>query len=130
MSEITSAKPVICDRCGEAIDFRCFPAAIHVVGEKNFHIGCVTSKPDLRDDRIAELEKALTWQPIDTAPKDGTWIMGWASGDLNPSRISWGRNYNNNLSWCTAFCSFVEGYITHWTPLPRTTLEASERGGE
>ena len=61
MSEITSAKPVICDRCGEAIDFRCFPAAIHVVGEKNFHIGCVTSKPDLRDDRIAELEKALGW---------------------------------------------------------------------
>jgi len=79
--------------------------------------------------RIAELEKALTWQPIDTAPKDGTWIMGWASGDLNPSRISWGRNHRNNLSWCTAFCSFVEGYITHWTPLPRTTLEASERGG-
>lgn len=69
--------------------------------------------------RIAELEKALTWQPIDTAPKDGTWIMGWASGDLNPSRISWGRNHRNNLSWCTAFCSFVEGYITHWTPLPR-----------
>lgn len=59
MSEITSAKPVICDRCGEAIDFRIFPAAIHVVGEKNYHIGCVARVQDPRDAEITSLRAQL-----------------------------------------------------------------------
>jgi len=57
------------------------------------------------------------WQDISTAPKDGTWVLGWAERDSSPYRISWGRNHNNRLAWCTAFGSFVDGYITHWMPL-------------
>ena len=124
MSEITSAKPVICDRCGEAIDFRCFPAAIHVVGEKNFHIGCVTSKPDLRDDRIAELEKGFS---MDSAPLDGTAILLQSeTGSLN---IGW----RSGDAWSYGGGKWEDRLVVRWWPLPRTfreartTLEASEK---
>lgn len=59
MSDLTSAKPVICDRCGTAIDFRIFPGAAHVIGEKNFHIGCVPTVPDPRDAEITKLKSQL-----------------------------------------------------------------------
>jgi len=67
--------------------------------------------------RIAAAVEPGGWQPIETAPKDGTWLLGWAN-DNAPYRISWGRNHNDRLAWCTTFGSFVEGYITHWRPLP------------
>lgn len=60
---------------------------------------------------------ALPWREMAEAPKDGTWIMGWAESDKSPYRISWGRNHNHKLAWCTSFASFVDGYITHWQPL-------------
>ena len=65
------------------------------------------------------------WRPIETAPKDGSWIMGWAERDSAPYRISWGANHDGRLTWCTAFGSFYDGYITHWTPLPPTGSAAA-----
>lgn len=58
--------------------------------------------------------RAMAWRPIETAPKDGRWLIGWAERDAAVYRISWGRNHNDKLAWCTAFASFVDGYITHF----------------
>ena len=68
--------------------------------------------------RDAAVEATKVWRPIETAPQDGSWILGWAQSDRSPYGISWGRNHNGTLSWCTQFGSFVRGYITHWMPLP------------
>ena len=62
--------------------------------------------------------EAAAWQPIATAPRDGTWILGWSQRDFLPFRISWGRNHRGDLAWCSVGGSFVDGYITHWRPLP------------
>jgi hypothetical protein len=69
------------------------------------------------------------WQPIETAPKDGTWILGWAQSDSTPYRVSWGRNHNGSMTWCTSSFSFVGGYITHWMPLPAPPLRPDGQTG-
>jgi len=57
------------------------------------------------------------WQPIKTAPKDGTWILAWGI-DKSVQRVSWGRTRQGELQWCTphGWCAFR--YLTHWMPLP------------
>lgn len=64
------------------------------------------------------------WQPISTAPKDGTWILAIIAGfwEMNipyiPDVVSW-----NDESGGWNFCE-EEGEIdkdwkpTHWMPLP------------
>jgi len=65
----------------------------------------------------AAVDTVLSWRGIETAPIDGRWILGLGN-DGSVYRISWGRNYNNVMAWCSAVSSFVPGYITHWTFLP------------
>jgi hypothetical protein len=68
----------------------------------------------------------MTWQPIETAPKDGTWVLltggdidyGW-DGGFKPSVVSgqWA-----DTRW--QFAWYDSGYYgeyenpTHWMPLP------------
>lgn len=74
-------------------------------------------------ERVRVLEE---WQPIETAPKDGSWFLAWAQRDSSPYRVSWGRNHNGQLTWCTMFGSFFEGYLTHWKPLdPPAALQGA-----
>jgi hypothetical protein len=65
------------------------------------------------------------WRPIDTAPKDGTWIlvfvpdspMAWGPYELT----CWITDYSGRQYWCEMDVSEeLEGAedITHWMPLP------------
>ena len=60
------------------------------------------------------------WQNIDTAPKDGTSILGWTAEGICEIYWMWGE-------WCQAPCySTYDGcgsavllcQPTHWMPLP------------
>lgn len=62
------------------------------------------------------------WQPIETAPKDGTEILGWNADRESQEPVSW----NNRDYWCSTLYYLlndgdsVYGYdlnITHWMPL-------------
>lgn len=58
------------------------------------------------------------WQPIDTAPKDGTWVLAY-SPNGNWRRISWGKNRFNEACWTSVDWWFFEREeFTHWMPLP------------
>jgi hypothetical protein len=59
------------------------------------------------------------WQPMKTAPKDGSWILA-ASSSGEWARISWGRNRSGDLVWCSPGYWWTEGdrKFSHWMPLP------------
>lgn len=76
----------------------------------------------------------MTWQPIETAPKDGRWILvvcGWEDFNGRPSQdwariVKWvGGIKETNFPWAVMDCEGVEGrgsigknVPTHWMPLP------------
>jgi len=63
-------------------------------------------------DRLAEMGTQTTWQPIATAPKDGTKILVHRIGWHAPEIAQWS-------SYSHAWVLF-EGSVepTHWMPLP------------
>jgi hypothetical protein len=66
---------------------------------------------------VRRLREALTWQPIETAPKDGTWVIVlMRNGQV--WKASWGRDRQNELHWCTHVLSPADRVVTHWMPLP------------
>jgi hypothetical protein len=68
----------------------------------------------------------MTWQPIETAPKDGTRVLAyWPGGDNKNAAVQveswfgpWGMG-SAKLAWQNAF-EWADGYNgpTHWLPLP------------
>ena len=56
----------------------------------------------------------LKWQPIETAPKDGSYILGWSySFNRSVELIRWNEEEN-----CFEFEEDCEASATHWMPLP------------
>lgn len=55
------------------------------------------------------------WQPIDTAPKDGTQFLAWDG--VCVENIKWWSGM-----WVTSWCNDADyanhGAPTHWMPLP------------
>jgi hypothetical protein len=70
--------------------------------------------------------RADDWQPIDTAPKDGTMLLLWSMGiHLGSWRVDDGYSGDKEPSWFDNSCdSFTTGYSatplnpTHWKHLP------------
>jgi hypothetical protein len=74
----------------------------------------------------------MEWQPIETAPKDGTVIHVWADGFEWPETVRW-EFYDENTAkeiGEDGYWSYAEGMLaeytdgcepetwTHWRPLP------------
>src|SRR6266403_4351420 len=57
------------------------------------------------------------WQPISTAPKDGTRILLYGRSGIGLG--NWGRNIAGNECWLRDIGWFQVGQLpTHWFPLP------------
>ncbi len=80
----------------------------------------------------------MDWQPIETAPRDGTWFLltggqiryGW-DGDTQPSVVCGQRTSEfGDESW--QFAWYDGGYYgeyehpTHWMPLPPPPAQAAD----
>ena len=61
------------------------------------------------------------WQPIETAPKDGTKVLIFVMGK-NVMQASYSRC---NEYWIDCWCSNMSGVYspTHWQPLPKPPKE-------
>jgi hypothetical protein len=66
----------------------------------------------------------MEWQPIETAPKDGTWFLGFRVSPFAECQIQvwhWMKDILPEFQgWQNAndTCDFEEDWPTHWMPLP------------
>lgn len=75
------------------------------------------------------------WQPIDTAPKDGTIVDVWA-GDERVADVFWSLPDDSGKSaeccWCISVYEINYGYrfdrvgaVSHWMPIPSGPKETA-----
>ena len=78
-------------------------------------------RADIHDAKIKELEAQLEWQPIETAPKDGTRIL---IADATTRLVRECRY--EYYDWSDPVYSewYFEATATHWMPLPKPPKES------
>lgn len=91
---------------------------------------------DVRDAALLALEQAgyavvKGWQPIETAPKDESWVLlyfGKSLGAFEAENMALGFWSDEHADWFgseAASCSLASGGAgpTHWMPLPKPPAE-------
>lgn len=85
--------------------------------------------PPAQADRGSVNQGAFSqWQPIETAPKDGTEIIGWNGKSVTCYSWTESEDDNDHSGWCVSGYSYG-GILydlhnvpdvdpTHWMPLP------------
>lgn len=62
------------------------------------------------------------WQPIETAPKDGTWILGFLKRKVLEDQIQcycWNAHGSDDDLWVNASdTNDFDEQPTHWMPIP------------
>ena len=67
--------------------------------------------------RVAELEQQQQWREIDTAAKDGSWLLGWLPDEARSYALRWDTNgRSQNPAWRDH--ELFAYQPTHWMPLP------------
>jgi hypothetical protein len=67
--------------------------------------------------QAADMLEAEGWQPIETAPKDGTRVVFYESG----KKVKMGEHIRPEDGWCVVGWKCTNGNFhrpTHWMPLP------------
>ena len=73
--------------------------------------------------RAIMAERERQWQPIETAPKDGTMVLVFTNGHMDVT--SWPENWGGK--WPSAYMAYAEGLEpTHWMPLPAPPIRKGE----
>lgn len=78
----------------------------------------------------------LAWQPIETAPRDGTWFLGYSyRRDVQDTIEVWHWDADSDRDggggfWINAYDSNIDEYPTHWTPLPAPPVVALQAAKE
>jgi hypothetical protein len=93
-------------------------------------------RADRAEAEIARLKERVKWQPIETAPRDGTWFLCY-----DPSRL--GGDFIQCAKWIYADDDGEgpdtigglwvaegreKGSATHWTPLPALLAQPNKEG--
>lgn len=73
---------------------------------------------------LAEEQQRHQWQPIETAPKDGTLILGWDTKVMRGKGAAcvmlWARNETTQKhEWMNFWNAYRVDGPTHWQPLPQ-----------
>ena len=73
----------------------------------------------------------MEWQPIETAPKDGSSILAWREGWYRPIYVRWVLNprtgtefWNDEIEW-DAY-ELENEPPTHWLPMPGPPMKLED----
>lgn len=69
-------------------------------------------------------QSPMLWQPIETAPKDATWILVWRRHSNRAMIVKWDPQYEE---FEDTNGDHVYSVLTHWMPLPSSPDEAPKR---
>jgi Lar family restriction alleviation protein len=104
-----------CDRCGAQGPYAAMQQLpIDNISDEDFIKAKRLVDAEASAAAIAAWNQRSAWQPIETAPRDGAWILAW---DGSQQLILWwsdrlsGWTFNND--W-----EILEESVTHWQPLP------------
>jgi hypothetical protein len=82
---------------------------------------------------VSRGERMFNWKPIDTAPKDGTYILVWGEDFDCPMTARWEiineREAVLNdapLRWGWGGHGYIFNGLTHWMPAPKAPLPGVE----
>ena len=94
--------------------------------------GCLLLEDnEVKDSRIAELEAEIArlreqtqWRPIETAPKDGSLILGWDNKVMRGKGAAcvmlWARNeHTQKHEWMNFSNAYRVDNPRYWMPLPQ-----------
>lgn len=80
------------------------------------------------NDGLRKMFPPTGWQPIETAPKDGTKILVWDQEYKEWEKVTWKENWEGSdfryqFKWCVWLSGEDEVHTvvenpTHWMPLP------------
>lgn len=63
------------------------------------------------------------WQPIETAPKDGTHVLAYVPWAVQPKVLFWGVYCDAWVCPASELGPDPEGWVpTHWLPLPEAPV--------
>jgi hypothetical protein len=63
-----------------------------------------------------------TFEPFHRAPKDGRWLVALCNDRETVMRISWGRDREGKLAWCSTTRSLGAGLFCGFIQCPRPPL--------
>ena len=87
------------------------------IEEKRKDIVYLATEKAKLEERIKRLEEAHSWRwrPIETAPHNHTWILGYDEKDGETGMIIFNRGDESEPHWTDGM---REWSPTHWMPLP------------
>jgi len=75
----------------------------------------------------AQVEHVASWQPWDSAPKDGSWIIARCNDGTKVYRLSWSIDREGAHRWCSSVGGyFGDGLFNAgggWIPCPVSSTE-------
>lgn len=88
-----------------------------------WHHGESTASPSL------PVREEPTWQPIETAPKDGTPVLIFGPGTSRPALVRWTKEPEVPCWRSMEYWSYDEEEVDHWMPLPAAPSTDKEGAG-
>ena len=115
----------------ELFNLHGYPLMVRAVDFNRLHAESEMRRTALLDEmqKAAPTAQAQGWQSIETAPKEGVFLV-FIRDEVRPARRMQVANWHPNVKIVGGLFAFDCAKVTHWMPLPNppTSAEGVEHG--